>query len=623
MEVPTVYGSWFGSGLAGDLWHCHGIGSGDASGCGRGTGDIHMETIDGLRYDLQAAGEFVALQDKAGRVKIQMRLEPDNSQRISYCTAVAAMVDGAKVAIHLKPQIQLYVNGQATTLEPGRRMSLGKAGGISFANDSWVITWPDSTTAQIKPNAAHLDLFVGPGKSAGTLAGLLGNADGNPTGDLVARNGVVLAADFSSADLYGRFADSWRISQDESLFHYGKGESTATFTDRSVPRENVTLGSLDAAKRAEAERQCRAAGITAPGPLAECTLDLAVTGDRSFVSSAALAQTTSASRPATTAGGPAGSLMVSGAGKQGYEVFDEAGKKRLTYERPTNSATDLPPGTYTVVLNASRQRVTVTPGQQAVVQAGSLVVSGAGKQGYEVYDDTGKDRLTYERPTNSVTELLPGTYTVVLNASRQRATVTPGQQAVVQAGTLVVSGTGKQGYEVFDDTGKDRLTYERPTNSVTELLPGTYTVILNASRQHATVTPGQQAVVKAGSLVVSGAGMQGYEVFDETGKDRLTYERPTNSVTEILPGTYTVALNASRQRVTVTQGQQAVVQAGSLTVSGTGTYEVFDETGKDRLTYERPASSVTELVPGTYVVKVGNRNLKAVVKAGQRTTVGP
>jgi hypothetical protein len=379
-------------------------------------------------------------------------------------------------------------------------MSLGKPGGITFTKGAWVIAWPDGTTGRIRASGRHLDLLVGPGTSAGTLVGLLGNADGNPKGDLVARDGLVLGTKFSSAELYGRFAESWRINQDQSLFHYAQGESSATFTDRSVPREHVTLASLGAAPRAAAERVCRAAGITASDPLAECTLDLAVTGDRSFLSSATLAQAVSRDRiasrsAATTAGVQAGSLLVSGTGKQGYVVFDDIGKKRLTYERPTNSATELPPGTYTVVLNASRQRVTVTPGQQAVVQAGSLVVSGTGKQGYVVFDDAGQHRLTYERPTNWVTEIFPGTYTVVLNTSRQRVTVTPGERTVVQAGSLAVSGTGKEGYTVFDDTGIHRLTYQRPRNSVTELLPGTYVVKVGKRTFTAVVGAGERATV--------------------------------------------------------------------------------------------------------------------------------
>jgi len=78
-------------------------------------------------------------------------------------------------------------------------------------------------------------------------------------------------------------------------------------------------------------------------------------------------------------------------------------------------------------------------------------------------------------------------------------TLTPGQQAVVQAGSLVVSGTGKEGYEVFDDSGKDRLTYERPRTRSPSSCRDIH-VILNASRQRVTVSPGQQAVVQAGSL---------------------------------------------------------------------------------------------------------------------------
>src|SRR5437016_2164980 len=187
------------------------------------------------------------------------------------------------------------------------------------------------------------------------------------------------------------------------------------------------------------------------------------------------------------------------------------------------------------------------------------MVSGTGKETYNVFDSTGKD-LTNYRPTNTVTELLPGTYTVILNGSQQRVEVTPGQQAVVRAGRLMVCGTGKETYNVFDATGKD-LTNYRPTNSVTELLPGTYTVLLNGSQQRVEVTPGQQAVVRAGSLIVSGTGKETYNVFDATGK-ALTNYRPTNSVTELLPGTYTVLLNGSQQRVEVTPGQQAVVRAG-------------------------------------------------------------
>ena len=60
-------------------------------------------------------------------------------------------------------------------------------------------------------------------------------------------------------------------------------------------------------------------------------------------------------------------------------------------------------------------------------------------------------------------------------------------------------------------------------------------------------------------------------------------------------------------------------------VSGTGkeAYVVYDSTGQGRLTFDRATNSATELFPGTYVVKVGDRSFKVQVRAGQRTTVSP
>ena len=543
-----------------DWWHCHGWGSSDASGCGSGTGDIHMETFDGLRYDLQAAGEFLASQDPTGKIKIQVRLEPNDAHSVSYCTAVGASVDGAKVAIHVKPQPQVYIDGKAVTIEPGRGMGLGNGGEIRFTDSSeWTITWPDNTGVRVKPRGSYLDVVFRPGSFAGKLVGLLGNGDGNPTGDLVTRDGAVLEKALTSKDLYGRFAESWRITQNESLFHYAKGESTATFTDRTVPRENVTVDTLDPAARAEAERQCRAAGITAPAALSDCIIDFAVTGDRRFLASAALAQaiggaprTSSGTGLATGGGSNPGSVMVSGTGDEPYEVLDASGQTHVAGGR-TNSATDLPPGKYTVSLNGSRQVVEVTAGQQAVVRTGSLMVTGSGNERYRVDDSSGK--TWFDRPTNSVSELLPGSYSVSVNGVQQRVEITAGQQAVIRTGTLMVTGGGKERYRVDDSSGK--AWFDRPTNSVSELLPGSYSVSVNGVQQRVEITAGQQAVVRTGSLMVTGSGKERYRVDDSTGK--AWFDRPTNSDTDLLPGTYIVTVGTKKATVTIRAGQRTTV----------------------------------------------------------------
>jgi hypothetical protein len=126
----------------------------------------------------------------------------------------------------------------------------------------------------------------------GQVGGLLGNADGEAANDLTTRGGSVvevagLAAETLRARLYGEFGDSWRISQAESLFAYGPGEDTSTYTRPDFPSALVTAGDLPAMARGMADAVCRQAGITGAAFLADCALDVGVTGNAEFAASAA------------------------------------------------------------------------------------------------------------------------------------------------------------------------------------------------------------------------------------------------------------------------------------------------------------------------------------------------
>src|SRR5207253_8545687 len=95
--------------------------------------------------------------------------------------------------------------------------------------------------------------------------------------------------------LYGRFAESWRISQSQSLFTYPPHRSTRSYTNRRFPSNPYTSSSLPPSLRAAGERACRSAGITDPGIFADCVLDVGVTRDRRFAASAAKLQATAGS----------------------------------------------------------------------------------------------------------------------------------------------------------------------------------------------------------------------------------------------------------------------------------------------------------------------------------------
>jgi hypothetical protein len=320
-----------------------------------------------------------------------------------------------------------------------------------------------------------------------------------------------------------------------------------------------------------------------------------------------------------------GTVLVSGTGADDYYVADARGDKALTGSRKTNTPTELPAGSYVVVLNGSRAPARIRAGSRTDVAAGNLVVSGTGADDYHVADSLGGQALTGSRRTNTATELFPGTYTVVLNGSQRQVTLTAGTTTQAPAGNLLVRGTGADDYHVADSLGGRALTGSRRTNTATELLPGTFTVEVNGTEQRVTLTGGTTAEVAAGNLLVRGTGADDYHVADSLGGRALTGSRRTNTATELLPGTYTVVLNGSQERVTLAGGKTSEAPAGNVLVRGTGAddYYVADSLGGRALTGSRRTNTATELLPGSYAVRLRDRTFPVRVKAGAQSVVRP
>ena|SRR5271165_3003884 len=265
------------------------------------TGDVHIRSGDGAYYDFQLVGEFIALKSKTDNFELQVRQTPwhASSRTVSTNIAAAMNVNGDRVGVYVRRQNLLYVNGTPTPLSS--QIALPKGGRI-VSNGYFVsVVWHDGTTIKVTLNGDFMDVLADlPPSRAGTVAGLFGNFDGNPLDDLTARDGERMVTwDKARARpapieikgvLYGRFGSSWRISQAESLFDYGPGESTKTYTDLNFPYTIVSLDELGATTRQQAEAQCRQAGVTDARFLADCILDVAATGDSAFIQSAARAQ---------------------------------------------------------------------------------------------------------------------------------------------------------------------------------------------------------------------------------------------------------------------------------------------------------------------------------------------
>jgi RHS repeat-associated protein len=248
-------------------------------------GDTHIYTADGVHYDFQAAGEFIALTSPDRAIEVQVRQEPwFGSTQVTFATAVAARVDGDRVGVYAKEPTFLRVNGVAVDpLDFAERLPNG--GSVERHGGLVTIGWPDGSRLTIQRVANSLNYSFRPGNGVGpTLRGLLGSGDGNPANDLIGRDGVVLdrADPAFATKLYGQFGKSWRILPGESLFDYLPGESTATFTRLDIPSSAVTSSSLAASVRTNAEAVCRAVGVQSEPLLDDCVVDVGVTGDSAF-----------------------------------------------------------------------------------------------------------------------------------------------------------------------------------------------------------------------------------------------------------------------------------------------------------------------------------------------------
>jgi hypothetical protein len=291
-------------------------------------GEPHLVTFDRLKYDHHAVGEFILAKSTDGTFEIQVReaAVPASSQ-VALNTAAAMKVGNTRVAFYVKdfPDSDttnpLRVDGKPTVIQGGS-LSLPGGGSITQVNQgSYIVEWPTGEQVGVKVDnfgsSALLDINPAlPQTRQGQLIGLLGNFNGNPDDDLKSRDGKVLPPQSTInqvsqitqnltnwvpiplnqveslflEQLHKQFGDSWRISQQESLFDYAPGKNTESFTNRAFPNGFQVLRMLLPAQVQAAEAACRQAGVPSER-LEGCLFDVGVTGNADFAKVAANALT--------------------------------------------------------------------------------------------------------------------------------------------------------------------------------------------------------------------------------------------------------------------------------------------------------------------------------------------
>ncbi|WP_327002531.1 VWD domain-containing protein [Dactylosporangium sp. NBC_01737] len=286
-----------------------GVCAGAAAGsCSRTDGDPHLETYDGVRYDLQLVGEFTAVRAAGADLEVQTRQTAvPGSRTASVNTAAAMRVAGTRLGFYLLDgDVVVHRDGRPITLPAGdTRLARGgtvtrRPSDVPGNGDGYTVTWPDGSALWLDRIGGYgLRVFTALAAARkGKVAGLFGNFDGAGDNDLTGRDGRRVTGTDVRA-----FGDSWRVTAAGSLFDYTAGESTETYTDRRFPDRELTVAGLPADRADAAREVCRQLGVTEPARLDECVLDVAVTGQPAFAVGAADSY---ASNPPPAASGASG-----------------------------------------------------------------------------------------------------------------------------------------------------------------------------------------------------------------------------------------------------------------------------------------------------------------------------
>lgn len=250
--------------------------------CGGSNGDPHLTTINGVNYDLQAAGEYTLLRDPSGGLTIQARQQPFDHEETGPSTTVAintalAVQVGSHVisAERIESSVEFKVDGVVTN-DPNEIESLlaDNTLAVQVDSSSIMIQTVDGVEIYLMTQAPYYGLQVAISASedvADRAVGLLAEADSKSEFPLPAlRGGGEPAGETQELALYDSLAPSWLIDEDESLLPGDRitPDDYPGFPDLS----SMTLSEIAAERRAAAEKRCEE--ITDPELNEQCVFDV-------------------------------------------------------------------------------------------------------------------------------------------------------------------------------------------------------------------------------------------------------------------------------------------------------------------------------------------------------------
>ncbi|MBM3270526.1 MAG: VWD domain-containing protein [Candidatus Sericytochromatia bacterium] len=172
-------------------------------------GDPHEVTGDGLKFDNQLVGDFVALRSKSGDFELQKRHEHVGGQSdgVTFNTEASLKTNGD--VIHFDSQTnQLTINGQPANLANGQSVKLPGGATVTRNGGNYTINTAQGDTVTFIDQGQYMDIEgkMSASRKDGEVTGALGamDADTSTANDLVLPNGDI-AKDLAS------FLEAWRV----------------------------------------------------------------------------------------------------------------------------------------------------------------------------------------------------------------------------------------------------------------------------------------------------------------------------------------------------------------------------------------------------------------------------
>lgn len=175
---------------------------------------IKIETFDGVSYELSAAGDYVLTLSADGSVMVQARLGRGANVDWAVTNVAVVLTD---YPVEIGTDGSLKIDGRSEELATGSFIPLIDEAAIFRDRHTYTLAWPGEGDSRFRLDVTvtedelRLTPFLPP-EMAGSVAGLLGDGDGEDANDLMSRGGTQFVITSASREAPTEFVQSWAVA---------------------------------------------------------------------------------------------------------------------------------------------------------------------------------------------------------------------------------------------------------------------------------------------------------------------------------------------------------------------------------------------------------------------------